>query len=250
MPLSGLKKKEYNRGYHAREKRRLFLKVGEKYGRLTIISLGPKGRQASRYCVCRCDCGKVVQEVRRCKLKDGLIKSCGCLRAEIDNYNLVRKQKKVLQVAATRKEREQFASLRRGEVNLRRELIREKKKKQVADRVPWWAPLKRVQSFSVRHSVIKKVLDCEDIPNTDLLHSKNFYVALIWDGRCHYCDGGLPPAGHNLDRMSGEKHYCYNVVPCCALCNFLFRDLVTYEEKLILAPAIKEIRLRREANAG
>jgi hypothetical protein len=34
-------------------------------------------------------------------------------------------------------------------------------------------------------------------------------------------------------------------MPCCGFCNHLFGDEVNYEEKLILAPVCKEIRIRR-----
>lgn len=56
--------------------------VGEKQGRLMVLSIdeSPIGRH--RYCVCKCDCGK-SKRVRVDHLKSGRIRSCGCLVTEV-----------------------------------------------------------------------------------------------------------------------------------------------------------------------
>ncbi len=60
------------------------MEVGEKYGRLTIISKGDpvvSGRQKRGTLRCRCECG-VVKDIRVDSIRRGSSKSCGCLFAE------------------------------------------------------------------------------------------------------------------------------------------------------------------------
>ena len=46
------------------------------------------------------------------------------------------------------------------------------------------------------------------------------YLELVKSGKCHYCGGGLPEAGHGLDRVdSGIGYAKANCVPCCRECN-------------------------------
>jgi len=55
--------------------------AGEKYGRLTLIKETVRTSKKHMW-LCKCDCGKTV-EVSIYQLKDGICKSCGCLRDEI-----------------------------------------------------------------------------------------------------------------------------------------------------------------------
>ena len=56
---------------------------GQRFGRLTVIEKSPT-RQGDHICwVCRCDCGNLVPLVNGSNLKNGDIKSCGCLRKEL-----------------------------------------------------------------------------------------------------------------------------------------------------------------------
>jgi hypothetical protein len=61
--------------------------TGEKFGRWTVISIS-KRESASRlvYWICRCDCGR-EKEVVGSTLRNGVSKSCGCLRREISAVN-------------------------------------------------------------------------------------------------------------------------------------------------------------------
>ena len=52
--------------------------VGQKFGRLTVISLDHIERR-SRYWLCVCECGN-KKVARECRLISGRIKSCGCRR--------------------------------------------------------------------------------------------------------------------------------------------------------------------------
>lgn len=53
------------------------MKVGNKFGRLLVTQVQPRG-----LCKCLCDCGKEVERSLR-NLRSGHTKSCGCLRSEV-----------------------------------------------------------------------------------------------------------------------------------------------------------------------
>lgn len=65
--------------------------VGEKFGRLTVTELDHK-KKSRRYWKCQCDCGNtaVVQEGN---LKNGITKSCGCLRKDSVEHQKVNVKK-------------------------------------------------------------------------------------------------------------------------------------------------------------
>jgi len=53
--------------------------IGKKYGRLTVLQISKKRSSNKAYLYkCQCQCGKIIY-VRLSHLKDGDIKSCGCL---------------------------------------------------------------------------------------------------------------------------------------------------------------------------
>lgn len=54
--------------------------VGDKFGRLTVLSIRKNGQR--KFCTCRCECG-VVKEVRSDSLVVGKTTSCGCFNREI-----------------------------------------------------------------------------------------------------------------------------------------------------------------------
>lgn len=68
--------------------------TGMKFNRLTVISYIPiSERKSKTYSwLCKCDCGKLV-DGNPSKLKNGLQKSCGCLKEEI-KYNIGNVNKK------------------------------------------------------------------------------------------------------------------------------------------------------------
>ena len=60
---------------------------GQKFGRLTVIKRGESivysnGKHATRW-LCQCECGSPPKLIRAGHLKNGSIKSCGCLNKEI-----------------------------------------------------------------------------------------------------------------------------------------------------------------------
>ena len=56
--------------------------IGEKYGRLTVISSSEKRRGRATMWKCECDCGNTIY-VEKHKLVTGHTLSCGCLRKEL-----------------------------------------------------------------------------------------------------------------------------------------------------------------------
>lgn len=62
--------------------------LGQKFGKLTVISLLTFDKFGNRKVLCACDCGKDKVAVLA-KLKNGDTRSCGCLRIENANKQLV-----------------------------------------------------------------------------------------------------------------------------------------------------------------
>lgn len=60
--------------------------TGQRFGRLLVIEEAGKDKQAKLLWKCLCDCGN-VKIIRRCHLRSGLTKSCGCLRRRIGKDN-------------------------------------------------------------------------------------------------------------------------------------------------------------------
>lgn len=56
--------------------------VGKKFGKLTIIEESTQRKNKAICWVCKCDCGNITQPIRGTSLRDGSIKSCGCLNSE------------------------------------------------------------------------------------------------------------------------------------------------------------------------
>lgn len=67
---------------------RKYLKVGTKYGRLTVVDNAEAG-----YSFCSCECGNKTK-VSNYNLKHGITKSCGCLSREVSSENLKKNRKR------------------------------------------------------------------------------------------------------------------------------------------------------------
>lgn len=74
--MSTESKKRTDSNRKAAEKR-----IGESYGRLTIIGLEHRKSQRSYRAICLCDCGKETSQ-HYADLKSGKVVSCGCYRTE------------------------------------------------------------------------------------------------------------------------------------------------------------------------
>lgn len=70
--------------------KRIEIPKGTRFGRLTVTgkTVPDKARRLLRECVC--DCGKTVY-VTAANLKRGFVRSCGCLRREMDDQRIERR---------------------------------------------------------------------------------------------------------------------------------------------------------------
>lgn len=55
--------------------------TGQRFGRLVVLRPGSQESNHTYKWICKCDCG-TIKEFKRCNLRDGNTKSCGCYRAE------------------------------------------------------------------------------------------------------------------------------------------------------------------------
>ena len=62
--------------------------AGERYGRLTALEPTDKRYNRTVIWKCRCDCGNIM-EARATLLQSGKVRSCGCMKAEMDKYRFV-----------------------------------------------------------------------------------------------------------------------------------------------------------------
>ena len=75
--------------------------VGNKYGRLTVISRNGSDVKGSALWLCRCDCG-AEKVIRGTDLRTGHTKSCGCLERENRVHNGYKRMKPTHGMSKTR----------------------------------------------------------------------------------------------------------------------------------------------------
>ena len=69
------------------------------------------------------------------------------------------------------------------------------------------------------------------------------WVGLVIGQDCHYCNGEMSQTGVGLDRKDNDLGYVLeNVTPCCAVCNRIKGQVLTYEEMLAVAKLLKDLR--------
>jgi len=61
-------------------------RTGQKFNKLTILSVYYKVEGGKLYCDCQCDCGILKKGMRLCHVVDGSSKSCGCYLKESENF--------------------------------------------------------------------------------------------------------------------------------------------------------------------
>ncbi len=57
--------------------------IGKRYGRLVVTGYIPGENKRSPRVIATCDCGKVGHETWLYPLRNGIVKSCGCLKREL-----------------------------------------------------------------------------------------------------------------------------------------------------------------------
>lgn len=104
----------------------------------------------------------------------------------------------------------------------------------------------RLRPYEAKYKIFKK-----RCPETNLSYED--YLEFTKIPNCSYCDMQLPWQAHGennpgfwLDRKTCSLgHIKGNLVTCCGLCNMTKRNAFSYEEFMLLAPALKQIRLAR-----
>jgi hypothetical protein len=112
----------------------------------------------------------------------------------------------------------------------------------------WCAQYYKLHPFTTidRFKKLILVLRKEKIKKSDCIWSFAFYQTLVDSNKCHYCCGSLSPTGYNLDRKDNAlKHIGSNVVACCRTCNYTKNKHFSYDEMMLLSPALKRIQSRR-----
>lgn len=88
------------------------------------------------------------------------------------------------------------------------------------------------------------------------LERSDFFALL--EAPCHYCEA--PPSNiqrdsrvqgslryQGIDRVENRHGYeLWNCVPCCAKCNSIKADDLTYDEMLMLSPSLGRIQVLRQ----
>ena len=220
---------------------------GDRFGRLTVIK-EEKGNSINgmRTWRCLCDCGKETN-VPTGRLNNGNTKSCGCLKQEIVNPNLIGRKFGKLTVIASAGKRKQHSIW---------ECCCECGGKKVARTNPLLSG--RIRSCGCLRSGglkggIRSLPPGEALKNvvinmyTDNAKRSGLEFSLsrekltkLFAGNCHYC--GEPPSNtrtradrpgsftyNGIDRKDNSKGYIDgNVLSCCRICN-LKKGAMSYE---------------------
>lgn len=182
--------------------------VGQRFDRLLVIEKVPSiysGRSAKSRFKCKCDCG-VIKDINGASLKNGVTRSCGCLRKDINKLNLKGKP------SATR--------LKFGQSSFNKLYSQYK----ISAR-------KTNKPFTLLKDIFEKIVSnncyyCGAFPSTRL-KLKNSYGEYVFNG---------------IDRVNNLKGYTEdNVVTCCKMCNYM-KKAFTQEQFL---NHIKEIYICR-----
>lgn len=185
-------------------------RIGETYGRLTVIEEAERASNGRRQWRCICECGQETV-TKGIYLRQGDTRSCGCLQREISRRNMLNMSKKA-----------------------RRKGIEKAKKILTEMRACGWKhPRELLDGESARNSIFR-------IYQWQAAHRRNSDEELEWtltkeeftkltSSPCHYC--GVPPSNlstvgnskysyNGLDRKDNDEGYTPdNVVPCCWECN-------------------------------
>jgi len=174
--------------------------VGKRFGRLVVVSLDRVSKQRQTVWLCKCDCGneKVISIVQ---LRDGGVRSCGCLRHE------------------TSTETGKMRTIGFGKAAGNSVLYGYKKSARLRG-LSW--ELSDDEFFEL---VTRNCHYCGDPPSLVSKRSATFNGSFIHNG---------------IDRINNSLGYTKeNCVPCCKNCNYAKRKL-DYDEFLVLIRKIYE----------
>ena len=163
---------------------KLINEIGNRYGRLTVLEEAGRTNEKTVLWLCKCDCGNFTIK-RGHHLRNGLTKSCGCLRKDTARENA-----KLAHLSQT---------LSKGTAAF------------------------NVLLGGMKNNAKKRHLkwDLSDSKVEELITQPCFYCGALprkHDGLNKKLNGDFPSNG--LDRINSKRGYTEdNVVPCCADCN-------------------------------
>jgi hypothetical protein len=209
-------------------------KVGNKYGKLTVLSQwGLGSTHGEYYWLCHCDCGN-VRIVRGSHLKSGNVKSCGCLRHHTPTNSFDFSGSKYGELKIIRKAGQsgngEFKYLCKCSCG----------KELIINRQSLIVGTGHCGCKSTRGDNSAKRYMWNTYHNGALRRGLTFRLSLnemwkIMQKSCYYCNAppmerklshrGNPKSrqhffANGIDRVDNTKGYTSdNCVPCCAICN-------------------------------
>lgn len=220
--------------------------VGKKYNKLTVKKAYKIGKQF--YADCLCDCGK-EKSIRTTSIKQGLIKSCGCLNSTLSRERCYRKAQNLgnkkfghWTVLFQKGDTGKSKWMCKCDCGTRREvfsvnLIRGLSKS--CGCIHASPPNKLPFGVSAFNNLYQKYRTAAKRRSLEFNLPKELFKSLI-NGNCYYC-GKIPVqcletnAGsfiiyNGIDRINNSVGYIKtNVVSCCKKCN-LVKGALPFDE--------------------
>lgn len=110
---------------------------------------------------------------------------------------------------------------------------------------------KAIKKIKLRHyeQLYNRLVDRARLFGPNFITYEQFIEYFVSQNNCHYCDSQVywnKKSTYNLDRCDNEVGYIMNnIVVCCGFCNETKGDRFTYQEFMLLAPILKQIKLSR-----
>lgn len=189
--------------------------AGKKFGRLVALEVIRKEKVSNtNIWLCICDCG-ILTEVRVSHLTSKETISCGCLSKERASKRLKNKPSLTRRPYGDAACHKLFISYKASAKQRKIDFyINEEFFKLITK-----------QNCSYCKVQPSKLFPLEVVDNL-------FYGQYIYNG---------------IDRKNNNIGYTIeNCIPCCSQCNYTKSNRFNYEEFILLAPTLKQIRLKRE----
>lgn len=216
--------------------------IGERYGRLTIVSFAELDNNGKTKWHCKCDCGhKIIARIS--DLRKGDTKSCGCLYKEmIDAHSLTGTRMGKLMIGTSAMYKQPSGHPRRkylckcdcgNEIWVRIDTLQYGKKmdcgcaRYAFTGSGFNKALAHEALQSYKSDAVARMLDWELTPDefTDLIFSPCYYCGVESSIFIDRTNNGIRTKSRTLvrngiDRINSDIGYkLSNCVPCCKLCN-------------------------------
>lgn len=222
--------------------------IGQRFNRLIIRAVAGKIK-GHIYYDCLCDCGTQTR-VPKTSLVSEHIKSCGCLKREIDEASLICPTKKCRRETPS----PELCSFCKEHKYTVEKASRQKmmsnpdriKKYHARRAASYQKNIFAYRAYSYkqdrtpcsRYNATKYSAKRRGLPFT--LTKVEYYPFL--DKLCFYCEdffNAKVEVGAGLDRIDNTKGYeLTNILPCCTTCNMIRGDNLTVDETRIAVQAV------------